>query len=290
MSDGSTSVYTVPAGGGTPNRVTTGWAPAWSPSNKLLVTDSTEGQYGRDVRLYSVNPDGSGRTAMSCPEDDLGMACGDGDADYSHDGSKIAFDINLFGAAYAVATENADGGNRLILTNFSPPATTPIWSPDGKSIVYVRRDVGTDASKDTLVLVNADGSGGKDLVANARQPSWSPDGKTIVYSGGTGNDQGLFLVSADGSNPRPLTGAGGGTTTTTTGGGGTTRCVVPNVAGKPLATAKRLLAKAHCKAGKVTAVKSAKVAKGRVVASRPKAGVSKAAGTKVALSVSRGKK
>jgi TolB protein len=291
VGDGPTSVYTVPVGGGSPTAVTTGWAPAWSPSNKLLVTDESEGQFGRDVRLYSVNPNGSGRTAMACPEDQQDMACGDGDADFSHDGSKIAFDINLFGGAFAVATENADGSNRLILTQFNPPSTTPIWSPDGKSIVYVRRDPAGDLSKDTLVLINADGSGAKDLVPNARQPSWSPDGKTIVYSSGTGNDAGLFLVNADGSNPRPFTGGGAAaTTTTTTGTGGGVSCVVPKVAGKPLATARKLLAKAHCRTGKVTRVKSAKVAKGRVVSSKPKAGASKPSGTAVALSVSRGKK
>src|SRR5205823_2753075 len=102
-----------------------------------------------------------------------------------------------------------------------------------------------------------------DLIQNARQPSWSPDGKTIAYAGGTGTGQGLFLVNADGSNARPFTGAGAATTTTAT-GGGATKCVVPKVVGKPLATARKLLTKAHCKTGKVKRVKSAKVAAGRV--------------------------
>jgi beta-lactam-binding protein with PASTA domain len=67
------------------------------------------------------------------------------------------------------------------------------------------------------------------------------------------------------------------------------RCVVPNVKSKPLATAKRKLAAAHCKTGKVTTAKSATVPKGRVIAVKPTAGKKLAAGTKVNLVVSRGK-
>jgi uncharacterized repeat protein (TIGR01451 family) len=68
------------------------------------------------------------------------------------------------------------------------------------------------------------------------------------------------------------------------------KCVVPNVKGKPLATAKRLIAKAHCTTGKVTAVRSKSVAKGKVISQSPKAGKKPAAGSKVSLVVSRGKR
>jgi len=66
-------------------------------------------------------------------------------------------------------------------------------------------------------------------------------------------------------------------------------CVVPRVTGKKLKAAKRVLTRAHCKAGKVTK-KFSKVKRGRVVSQRPKPGTNLPAGAKVRLVISKGKK
>jgi hypothetical protein len=71
--------------------------------------------------------------------------------------------------------------------------------------------------------------------------------------------------------------------------GGGSKCVVPNVKGKPLATAKRKLTAAHCRLGKLAKAKSKTVPKGKVVAQKPGAGKKLAAGSKVGLVVSAGK-
>jgi len=287
VGDGPTSVYTVPVAGGNATKVTTGWSPAWA-GNKLVVTDATEGPNGRDVRLYSVNRDGSGRdTYILCPEVTFDMPCGDGDAVFSADGKKIAFDQNVFGAAFAIYTMSADGSGRRQLTPYSPPATLPDWNPDATAIVYEIHDLGGDPTKASLHVMNADGSGDKKLADNARQGSWSPDGKTILFTRLEGGNQTIYDMNPDGTNVRALTGSSAVTTTTTT--VTPARCVVPNVVGKTLATARTLIVKARCKTGKVTTVRSAKVAKGRVVSATPKPGRSVAVGTKVALAVSRGK-
>jgi PASTA domain/Divergent InlB B-repeat domain len=67
-------------------------------------------------------------------------------------------------------------------------------------------------------------------------------------------------------------------------------CVVPKVKGKTLRAAKRALRQAHCSLGKVTKVFSAKMKKGRVLSSKPKAGKQLAAGSKVKLTLSKGKR
>jgi uncharacterized delta-60 repeat protein len=67
-------------------------------------------------------------------------------------------------------------------------------------------------------------------------------------------------------------------------------CIVPNVKGKTLVAAKTAIRKAHCSIGKVTSAFSSKVKKGRVISQTPNAGARRAAGTKVNLKVSKGKK
>ena len=66
-------------------------------------------------------------------------------------------------------------------------------------------------------------------------------------------------------------------------------CLVPKVKGKTLAAAKSALTQAHCKTGKVTK-KFSKVKKGHVISQSPKPGTNRAAGAKVNLVISKGKK
>ena len=67
-------------------------------------------------------------------------------------------------------------------------------------------------------------------------------------------------------------------------------CHVPRLKGKTLKQAKPVLLAAHCKLGKVTRRRSSRVAKGRVIATRPPAFTVHRLHTKVALTVSTGKK
>jgi PASTA domain/RTX calcium-binding nonapeptide repeat (4 copies) len=68
------------------------------------------------------------------------------------------------------------------------------------------------------------------------------------------------------------------------------RCVVPNVKGKTLARARRLLASKRCALGRVTKGYSQKVRKGRVISQRPTVGRRLPRGTKVHVKVSRGRR
>jgi Ca2+-binding RTX toxin-like protein len=68
------------------------------------------------------------------------------------------------------------------------------------------------------------------------------------------------------------------------------RCVVPNLKGKTLAQARRLLASRRCALGRVTKGYSQKVRKGRVMSQRPSVGRRLPRGTKVHVKVSRGRR
>jgi PASTA domain-containing protein len=64
-------------------------------------------------------------------------------------------------------------------------------------------------------------------------------------------------------------------------------CVVPNIKRKSISSAKKKLAAAHCKLGKVTRKKGGSSYRGRVITSKPKTGTVKPENTRVALVVGR---
>ena len=71
----------------------------------------------------------------------------------------------------------------------------PQVSPDGNSVVYVRRsnDIMSDRTRSQLWRVNADGSNHRPLLStteNATSPRWSPDGSQVAFvSSSTGSSQ-----------------------------------------------------------------------------------------------------
>jgi hypothetical protein len=85
-------------------------------------------------------------------------------------------------------------------------------------------------------------------------------------SGGAGGGSGGGSGSGGSGTGGAGTGGGAG------GSGGAVHCVVPKLAGRTLAKAKRLLEAAHCKLGKVTSPKHRKGAKLVVRSSAPKQG------------------
>jgi PASTA domain/Divergent InlB B-repeat domain len=67
-------------------------------------------------------------------------------------------------------------------------------------------------------------------------------------------------------------------------------CRVPKVKGRRLGAAKSAIRRAHCRVGKIRRVYSPKVKSGRVVSQKPRPRTRLAAGSKVRLTVSKGKK
>jgi hypothetical protein len=68
------------------------------------------------------------------------------------------------------------------------------------------------------------------------------------------------------------------------------RCVVPNVKGKTIAQARRLLASKRCALGRVTRTYSAKVKRGKIIKQSRRPGVRLARGTRINVVVSRGRR
>src|SRR5712691_4161014 len=67
------------------------------------------------------------------------------------------------------------------------PATAPLFSPDGRSILFTRNE-------SELWVMGADGNGLRKLASRASGATWSPDSRRIAYSSGP-----LVIERVDGS-------------------------------------------------------------------------------------------
>jgi Tol biopolymer transport system component/signal transduction histidine kinase len=107
-----------------------------------------------------------------------------------------------------IYTAHVSGDRRVFpLTRTTGPDTLPVISPDRRTIMYMRPDLGA------LWVMAADGSGQRALfaagpagsvrIAMDGRPSWSPDGRYVVVAGVGGQGFGLYVLGVyDGSARR----------------------------------------------------------------------------------------
>jgi Tol biopolymer transport system component/DNA-binding winged helix-turn-helix (wHTH) protein len=149
--------------------------PAWSPDRRLIA------YYSRDRGGIWVMP-ALGGAARQIAEFGSRPA-------WSPDGSMIAFQSEplseLLGFHIGSSTiwiVSAQGGNAKPITQVGNPTGghgVPSWSPDGKRIVFVSREI-TEA---TLWTVSIEDAGLKQITRsrNIYDPTYSPDGQYIYY-------------------------------------------------------------------------------------------------------------
>ena len=83
-----------------------------------------------------------------------------------------------------IYTMNSDGNEQVNLTQHAAEDYDPVWSPDGKQILF-----SSNRGKGVfdLYVMDADGKNVRKVFANSkyrRYPDWSPNGKRIVYAQG----------------------------------------------------------------------------------------------------------
>ena len=130
----------------------------------------------------------------------LGLTAVAGAAGDSTDG-RIVFVRWQPGAAGGIYTVNPDGSG-LHQLNRSQGSTeaAPAWSPDRRRIAFQRS---TQRLGYAIWVMNADGTGQRQLAADGNTPAWSPDSRRIVFSSGP-----LWIVNVDGTNRHRLAAVG----------------------------------------------------------------------------------
>ncbi len=155
-----------------------------------------------DYRLYLLSLDGHSVTPV-----DLGPDLHAVWPDVSPDGTRIAFasvSNNVTRRPNGIFVAGLDGSDPVQIT--FGEGEHPKWSPDGTRIAFTCGD-GAD-----ICVINADGSGRKNLTENSpwveRAPDWTPEGRIVFMS-----DRDLFearyseiyMMNADGTGIVRLT-------------------------------------------------------------------------------------
>lgn len=102
----------------------------------------------------------------------------------------------------------ADGTERSLTTG-TERTEIAAWSPDGRHIAVVGGKAGEVLKDGGMYVVNADGSGARKVAdtADDQPPIWSPDGRWLMFRKDSTTE--LWIVPADGGEPRPLGNYGG---------------------------------------------------------------------------------
>lgn len=110
------------------------------------------------------------------------------------------------GEQHVLHVMNADGtGDHLLPGQNADQALFPVWSPDGKKIVFMSGPK-LEGADFHIQVINADGTGlvtfsGADSMCGV--PAWSPDGKQIAYMAGNQEPK-VYVADADGSGARKV--------------------------------------------------------------------------------------
>jgi Tol biopolymer transport system component len=98
----------------------------------------------------------------------------------------------------------SDGSDPVRVTNTQDNETSPVWSPDGRRILFVSDRNG---NRDIYVM-NADGNEQLNLSNHPSEdwtPSWSPDGKRIAFATFRDGNWEIYSVDPQGAKPQRLT-------------------------------------------------------------------------------------
>ena len=165
--DGSWQIWTVPIEGGNARRLTSGEAGAvysrYTADGSAILFHS----WGQPRQIGRVPRGGGPAVMLALP--------GGAYADMSPDGRWIAFSkLDAQGEQiYVVSATDLTSPRRLTAS----PGTVPMWSPNSKQIVFA----GDRSFAKGIFLINADGSGERQLTQDGGWPVWFPDGRRIGY-------------------------------------------------------------------------------------------------------------
>ncbi len=197
------------------------YEPFWSPDGRQIVLiSSRHGGMKVHVMDASSSNHGSDMRQLTFGEDE------DDSPAWSPDGKKIAF-VSIRAGVSQICVMNADGSDVRQLTKGNAENIHPMWSPDSARILFNTthfagataadgRNVPSDNKvvgekideKMDLAMIPPDGGDLKRVTTGGgyTYASFSLDGMSILHRRVQGELSQIFLMNADGSNDRNVSG------------------------------------------------------------------------------------
>ncbi|MGE0131247.1 MAG: LpqB family beta-propeller domain-containing protein [Blastocatellales bacterium] len=131
----------------------------------------------------------------------------EGEPDFSPDGNQLAFTWDGGeGGQTDVYVKMIGAGTPLRLTHDPADEISPVWSPDGRHIAFIR----IGKTENQVLLVTALGGPERKLLSGSRniaRLTWSPDGRWLAMADAqeARNNQQIMMVSIETGEKRPLT-------------------------------------------------------------------------------------
>jgi Tol biopolymer transport system component len=168
---------------------------SWSPDgSQLAFVDGSQ--------LYLIGADGTKRTQLT----HLPTGQSATQPTWSPDGIRIAFKTQS-----RIDVIRTDGSGLAVLLTDANEPWDPAWSPDGSRIAYVLDPVSSHGFDYQLWLMDSDGSHRIQIFVSPGccvtawgGPAWSPDATQIAVVAYPIPGWYLWVVNADGSDPRNL--------------------------------------------------------------------------------------
>jgi Tol biopolymer transport system component len=116
---------------------------------------------------------------------------------------KIAY-VSFFNDKPQIFSMNADGSEKIMLTDTAIAGSRPVWSPDGSQIAFLS---GMGGNYD-VYLMDTDGSNLVRLTDHPAEdwfPAWSPDGRNIAFVSNRDGNFEIYRMDSNGTNQRNLT-------------------------------------------------------------------------------------
>jgi TolB protein len=203
-------VFAVSGDGGTPRVVASvpGRSPVLSPdgtrvlylvgpwTSTALVVADTDGSHARTL---------AGGRAMSTAWNGA----------WSPDGARVAYAYGDSSRRLQVHIVKSDGSGDRAVTHTSPEegsAQMPAWSPDGRRLAVQVNNARAHSSEIWIVDVSTGAALARSRHAAAyldETPSWFPDGARLAFQSNRTGAMEVWVMGADGSNPRQVTGRSG---------------------------------------------------------------------------------
>jgi len=195
------AIYTVPASGGNATQVTPqGYTfhPRWSPDGKRIFFrwdgiasvpseggEISIGPLDADSKIFEALPGG-------------GNAVSPDGKKIVFSGAKTVFRDNKRDYEVDIYTIPIEGGEPKKLTISPGQDRFPCWSPDGKSIAFIRY------APMNICIVPTEGGEVRQLTSESHRVkwstiAWSPDGKSIAYFS---EDKAIKVIPVQGGQPR----------------------------------------------------------------------------------------